>query len=65
MVEPAAEQAERLVREALAQLFVRMDEAAWLGVDVSLIMGELARHAIEQAEAAGETVSPFVKMMFS
>jgi hypothetical protein len=60
-----AAEAEQVVRDRLADLFGAMDEASKLGVDVSSMMGEILRHAIAQAEAAGETVSPFVKMMFS
>jgi hypothetical protein len=52
------------MREALADLFEKMDAAARLGVDVGALMGEIARHAIEAAEQAGETVSPLAKMMF-
>ena len=59
------ESAEQAMREALANLFEKMDAAAQHGVDVSAVMGELARHAIAQAEAAGEQISPLVKMMFS
>ena len=58
-------EAEQAVRDRLADLFGAMDEAAKVGVDVSAVMGEILKHAIAQAEAAGETVSPFVKMMFS
>ena len=53
------------MKQALANLFEKMDEAARQGVDVSAMMGELARHAISQAEAAGEEISPLVKMLFS
>ena len=59
------EQAEQAMREALANLFEKMDAAAQLGVDVSALVGELAQHAVSQAEAAGEEISPLVKMLFS
>ena len=59
------ELAEQAMKQALANLFEKMDEAARQGVDVSAMMGELARHAISQAEAAGEEISPLVKMLFS
>ena len=64
MSELTPELAEAAMREALATLFERMDTAARLGVDVGALMGEIARHAIEAAEQAGETVSPLAKMMF-
>ena len=65
MSEPAdAVEAEAEVKQRLADLFESMGRAQAFGVNVEAIMGEIARHAIAQAEAAGEQVSPIVKMLF-
>ena len=65
MAEPKnAAEAEAEVKARLADLFDAMGRAQTFGVNVEAIMGEIARHAIAQAEAAGEQVSPIAKMLF-
>lgn len=56
---------EQTMRVKLAELLEAMDAAAQVGVDVQQIMGEIVRHMMAQAEAAGVEVSPLAKMLFS